>query len=79
MSKTDKRQKTSGYSMEHIEKEVALMKRYPLAEDGHGIDKASNKVVMTYLLQNCSYSGEKLGTVKHLSMGHEIQHDFFTF
>ena len=55
------------------------MKRYPLAEDWHGIDKASNKVVMTYLLENCGYSGEKLGTVKHLSMGHEIQHDFFTF
>ena len=79
MSKTDKRQKRSGYSTEHIEKEVALMKRYPLAEDWHGIDKASNKVVMTYLLQNCGYSGEKLGTVKHLSIGHEIQHDFFIF
>ena len=38
MSKTDKRQKTRGYSTEHIEKEVALMKRYPLAEDWHGID-----------------------------------------
>ena len=52
MLKSNKHGKTSGYSKENIEKEVALMKRYPPAEDWHQIDKASNEVVMTYLLQN---------------------------
>ena len=63
MSKTNKCRNTSGYSTEHIEKEVALMKRYPLAGDWRRIDKASNKVEMTYLLQNF---GERLGAVKHI-------------
>ena len=66
MSKTNKCHKTSGYSTEHIEKEVALMKRYPLAGDWRRIDKASNKVEMTYLLQNWDYFGERLGAVKHI-------------
>ena len=79
MSKTNKCHKTSGYSTEHIEKEVALMKRYPLAGDWRRIDKASNKVVMTYLLQNWDYSGETRNCKTYLSMGHERHHDFFTF
>ena len=48
MSETNKCRKTCGYSTENIEKEVALMKRYPPARDWRRIDKASNKVVMTY-------------------------------
>ena len=48
MSETNKCRKTSGYSTENIEKEVALMKCYPPAGDWRRIDKAPNKVVMTY-------------------------------
>ena len=33
MLKTNKRRKTSGYSTENIEKEVALMRCYPPAGD----------------------------------------------
>ena len=42
------------------------MKCYLPAGDWHWIDKASNKVAMTYLLQNWDYSGEILGNVKHI-------------
>ena len=42
------------------------MKCYLPAGDWRRKDKASNKVVMTYLLQNWDYSGERLGTVKHI-------------
>ena len=66
MPKTNKRRKTSSYSTKNIEKEVALMKRHPPAGDWHQRDKTSNKVVMTYLRQNWDYSGERLGTVKHI-------------
>ena len=66
MLKANKCRKTSGYSTENIEKEVALMKCYLPAGDWCRIDKALNKVVMTYLLQNWDYSGERLGTVKHI-------------
>ena len=42
------------------------MKCYPPAGSWRRIDKSSNKVVMTFLLQNWNYSGENIGTVKHL-------------
>ena len=62
MSKANKRHETSGYCQETIEKEIALMKCYLPAGDWCRIDKTTNKVVMTYLLQTWNYSCEELGT-----------------
>ena len=66
MSKTNKRGTTSGYCQENIGNKIALMKRYHPGGDWRRIDKTSNKIVMSYLLQTWNYSGEELGTVKHL-------------
>ena len=51
MSKTDKRCTTSGYCRENIEKKITLMKRHHPGGDWRQIDKTSNKIVMSYLLQ----------------------------
>ena len=61
MSKTNKRHETSGYCQETIEKEITLMKCYPPAGDWRWIDKTTNKIVMTCLLQTWNYSCEEPG------------------
>ena len=73
MSKTNKRHETSCYCHESIEKKIVLMKCYPPAGDWRWIDKTSNNIVMTYLLQTENYSGEQLRTVKHLCLW-EMKH-----